>query len=321
MKKPILLFFGIIVIIGLISLIFSSKQFVAKDCEVPIYRFEQDFFKIKKDSFDIQFNKLKNKYPNFFIDTSISFNQSIFLDDTLRSVLDSVTFLYGLKLPGLDKIKEGFCKYKSYFPHDTVSLYTFIDKSFDYRTPVVYSQDKLFISLHLFLGKDHSFYNFLPDYIKFSHDTMFIPSSCFITLAGKHIPYPESENFLDVIMYYSKSYFFTKKMLPNILDYQLFKCTEDKMNWCYDNESAIWKYMIEKDYLFSSSLELVDKFVNLAPFSQFGFAGDVHSPGSVGIWLGLQIWESYCETNDVSLVEVLQETNYKKVLNQSAYKP
>ncbi len=321
MKKSILLFFGIIVIIGLIKLIFPNTQFLVEECDVPIYRFEQDFFNIKKDSFDIEFVALKNKYPNFFIDTTNHFNQAIFLDDTLRSVLDSVNLLYGEKIPCLTQIQEGFCNYKLYFPYDTVSLYTFIDKAFDYRTPVVYSNNKLFISLHLFLGQNHSFYSFLPDYIKFAHDTTFLPSSCFITLAGKHIPYPESDNFLDVIMYYSKSYFFAHTMLPDMSEDQLFKCSEEKMSWCYTNEAAIWKYMIEKDYLFSSSLELVDKFVNLAPFSQFGFAGDINSPGSVGVWLGLQIWKSYVKTNNVSLIDVLEEDDYKKVLNNSGYKP
>ena len=116
-------------------------------------------------------------------------------------------------------------------------------------------------------------------------------------------------------------YFFTKNMLPEISDHHLFKCPEEKIKWCYENESAIWRYMIEKDYLFSSSAELLDRFVHLAPFSQFGLATDTYSPGGVGVWLGLQIWNSYVDNNNTSLVEVLNETDYVKVLNTSGYKP
>ena len=79
--------------------------------------------------------------------------------------------------------------------------------------------------------------------------------------------------------------------------------------------------MIEKDYLFSSSIELIDKFVNLAPFSQFGLATDRNSPGSVGVWLGFQIWNSYVENNNASLTDILNETDYIKILNNSGYKP
>ena len=109
--------------------------------------------------------------------------------------------------------------------------------------------------------------------------------------------------------------------MPDVLDYQLFKCPEEKIEWCYTNEGAIWRYMIERDYLFSTSTDLLDKFVHLAPFSQFGSSSDTDSPGSVGVWLGLQIWKSYAKNNDINLIDILNETNYMKVLNNSGYKP
>ena len=110
-----------------------------------------------------------------------------------------------------------------------VSLYTFVDKVFEYRTPVVFADSKLFVSLHLFLGAQHSFYSFLPDYISYSHDSIFLPSSCFITLAGRHIPYPSVNNFLETILHYSKAYVFAQTMLPTTPEYKLFKCSESKM--------------------------------------------------------------------------------------------
>ena len=93
------------------------------------------------------------------------------------------------------------------------------------------------------------------------------------------------------------------------------------MQWCLDNESRIWSYMIEREYLFSSSMDLVDRFVNLAPFSKFVLPTDSNSPGSVGVWLGLQIWNAYMDNNNIPLTELLSETDYIKVLNNSSYKP
>jgi len=322
-KKHILLIFCSVIII---FLIFKFNVELKNDtnlnnCQLDIYRFEQEFFGIPKDSFDINFVDVRNRFPGFFNDTSLAFNREIFFNDTLRSVLDSVNIVFNTQIPDINQLKEGFCNYKNYFPESSVEVYTFIDKEFNYKTPVVFADDKLFLSLHLFLGSEHSFYDFLPDYIKYGHDASFLASSCFVTLAGKHIPYPDANTFLDIILYYSKAYFFAQTMLPDVFDYQLFKCPPEKIKWCYVNEQAIWRYMIEQDYLFSTSSDLLDKFVHLSPFSQFGLSSDVNSPGSVGVWLGLQIWHAYAINNDISLIDIINETDYVKVLNNSGYKP
>tara|TARA_B100001250_G_scaffold414324_1_gene451972 strand:+ start:5473 stop:6462 length:990 start_codon:yes stop_codon:yes gene_type:complete len=322
-KKHILLvFLAIALIFGILKFFFDTKdKFIIEDCTLDVYRFEKEFFGISTDSFDVHFPYIRNRFPAFFTDTSLSFNREIFLNDTLRSILDSVNVVFKNTIPNIDHLQEGFCNYRDYFPESSVSIYTFLDKEFDYRTPVVFANDKLFVSLHLFLGSEHPFYEFLPNYIKYSHDVHFLASSCFLTLAGKHIPYPELNTFLDIILYYSKAYFFAQTMLPEIEDYQLFKCPPEKIKWCYTNEGEIWKYMIEQEYLFSTSSSLLDKFVHLAPFSQFGSSTDINSPGSVGVWLGLQIWKAYMRNNEITLEDVLNEADYVKVLNKSGYKP
>ena len=110
-------------------------------------------------------------------------------------------------------------------------------------------------------------------------------------------------------------------MLVETEDFELFKCSKEKMDWCKNNEKVIWEYMIENEYLFSSSPELIERFVSLAPFSKFGLDIDSHSPGGVGVWLGLQILNAYSNNNNITLVELLNETDYLKILNKSGYKP
>lgn len=323
MKKYILLTFSTLIIISIAFRFCLDKDpdSLLQDCDFPIYRFEKEFFNINIDSFDVTLPILQKNFPYFFSDTTIDFKYDVFLDDTLLFVLDSVNLVFQDRMPCEPILQDAFCNYQNYFPNEELSLYTFVDKVFDYRTPVVFADSKLFVSLHLFLGAQHSFYSFLPDYISYSHDSIFLPSSCFITLAGRHIPYPSVNNFLETILHYSKAYVFAQTMLPTTPEYKLFKCSESKMQWCYQNEAAIWRYMIERDYLFSSSLELIDKFVSLAPFSQFGLPTDRDSPGGVGLWLGMQIWKAYINNNQASLIEVLNETDYIKVLNNSGYKP
>jgi len=301
-----------------------DKQVGYKKCVIEVNRFEQDFFNTHQDAFDTEFIILKQKYPEFFSDPTIDYKRDVFLNDTMNLIFDSLQVVFKDGLPVLEEIERGYCNYKNHFPLDTFSISTYMEGAFDYRYPVVYANGKLFVSLDLFLGKDHSFYTGFPDYIKYSHDIKYLPSTCYITLAGRHIPYSQDasiNNFLSSIIHSAKPYFFAQKMLLNTPDHYLFKCEEEKIIWCQNNERLIWEYMIENEYLFSSSSSLIERFVDLAPFSKFGLDIDQYSPGGVGVWLGLQILNSYAENNDVSLIEILSEKDYMKILNKSGYKP
>ena len=95
-KKYILLFF-LISLIGYFAInhFISNYRFMASEsCALSINRFEQDFFNIEVDSFDILFPAFKDKYQEFFIDTMIDIKKEVFLDDTLRSILDSVDLVF-----------------------------------------------------------------------------------------------------------------------------------------------------------------------------------------------------------------------------------
>ena len=322
MKKKILLTFSILSFLFVAFWGFKKNYATIQSlCGLDIYRFEQDFFSLSLDSFYVKLPLLKSKYPSFFLDADVDFKTDVFLNDTLQDLFDTVQNIFQDDLLDLSQLQKGFCNYKLYFPHYNLSLYTYIEGTFDYRYPVVYSHEKLYVSLDLFLGRDHVFYNSIPEYIKFSHDIKYLPSTCFLALAGRHIPYQQPGNFIEAMLYYAKAYFFTQNMLPEMQDDILFKCSPEKMNWCINNERVVWEYMIEKDYLFSTSPELLERFVFLAPFSKFGLGVDQKSPGSIGVWLGLQIIKSYVKNNNISLVELLNETDYMKILNQSGYKP
>ena len=322
MKKKILLTFLTLGFLLIAFWVFNKDSETIKDsCDLSVYRFEQDFFSLNPDSFDIKMPLLKSQYPSFFLDEEVDFKRDVFLNDTLQDIFDTVQKFFQDDLLDLTQLQKGFCNYKMYFPNHKLSLYTYIEGTFDYRYPVVYADEKLYVSLDLFLGSNHLFYTSIPEYIKFSHDFAYLPSTCFISLAGRHIPYQQPENFISAMLYYAKAYFFTYNMLPEIQDSVLFKCSQEKINWCINNERVIWEYMIEKDYLFSTSPELLERFIFLAPFSKFGLGVDQKSPGSIGVWLGLQIIKSYVKNNNISLVELLNETDYMKILNKSGYKP
>ena len=68
MKKKILLFFFLVVAIVIIfGFFFDNKRDFSEKCGLNVYRFEQDFFSINPDSFDLYFLDLEESYPFFLM--------------------------------------------------------------------------------------------------------------------------------------------------------------------------------------------------------------------------------------------------------------
>ena len=81
------------------------------------------------------------------------------------------------------------------------------------------------------------------------------------------------------------------------------------------NAHMVWKYILENEYLFSGESSLKQQFITPSNSNHLG------TPGRFGVWIGWQILRSYYNNNNKSLEEVLGETNYLKLLNESNYKP
>ena len=95
MKKRILLTFLALGFLILAFLLFSKDLYSKSEkCDLDVYRFEQDFFSLDSDSFNIKLPLLKSKYPSFFLDNEIDFKKDVFLNDTLQDIFDSVQKIF-----------------------------------------------------------------------------------------------------------------------------------------------------------------------------------------------------------------------------------
>ena len=83
----------------------------------------------------------------------------------------------------------------------------------------------------------------------------------------------------------------------------------------------IWKFFIEKQLLYSTDIELVERFIEPAPFSKFYLQLDNESPGKIGRWIGWQIIRSFHEQNPDFPLQKLLNMSFQKIFNQSRYKP
>ena len=81
----------------------------------------------------------------------------------------------------------------------------------------------------------------------------------------------------------------------------------------------MWTYLLEHKLLFSTDYMTIRKLVYPAPFTVY-FTNE--SPGRSVVWIGYKIIEGYMENNkDVTLLQLMQESDYQKILRKSNYKP
>ena len=81
---------------------------------------------------------------------------------------------------------------------------------------------------------------------------------------------------------------------------------------------AMWKFLIEKEYIFSTDALLIRRLTGEAPFSR-DFGND--SPPRTASWIGYQIVKKMMSREKVSLNDLIYTLTPKEILSLSAYRP
>jgi hypothetical protein len=95
--------------------------------------------------------------------------------------------------------------------------------------------------------------------------------------------------------------------------------TKEQWDFFKVNEGQIWRHFIENSLLYNSDYKSIRSFILEAPFTN-SFPHE--SPGRIGQWAGWQIVAAYMENNpEVTLQELMNDCDYKNILQKSGYKP
>lgn len=284
--------------------------------EINVIRFEKVFFETSPNDLP----KLKLQYPIFF---PVGNDDSVWIEKLQnpqwRELYNEVEKKYSNFDAETTKIEELFKHIKYYFPQTKIpKVYTIISEM-DYQNKVIYVNNMLVISLELYLGKNHKFYEF-PDYLKQNFEqNQILPDIAASFSKGKIVP-PTDKTFLSQIIYAGKELYLKDLLLPEYNDSDKIGYTPEQITWCQENEGYMWRYFVEKKMLYDTDQKLLAQFVNPAPFSKFYLEIDNESPGRVGSWIGWQIVRSFMENNEVSLQQLLQ-IDAKEIFEKSKYKP
>ncbi len=290
-----------------------------------IRRYEVELFNIDTTRFEEGLAEIHPRYKVFLGETmpdtdGIKRLKSFVSDPQIRD-----TYNYTMQqFPDVQWLNESFTKSFAILSRELPEkkiprVYTYIS-GFDIRMPVKYGDSALIIGLDLYLGSDYEPYVKMgyPKYIINRLSKEYILSDCFKEIAWANLPPTQAVTLLDAMIEQGKTIYFAEKMLAGEKEEILMKYSPEQADWIHSNEQNLWSFMIENQLLYSSDPKAFTMFMTDGPFTS-GFSSD--SPSRTGHWIGWQIVRKYMANNNVSMQELLDETDSQKILTKSGYKP
>lgn len=300
----------------------NEKSKIEKATEkIPLTVQVERFDKVFYETPIADFSSMRRKYAAFFPN---EIADSVFIEKMTnplyRELYTEVQKKYSDFSPVQAEIEKTFRHIKYYFPNTVLpkKVITLISEM-DYQHKVIYSDSLLLVSLDLYLGKDHKFYEF-PAYFTQTFERSQIMPDIVADFSTRVIAPPRDKTFLAQMIYFGKEMYLKDLILPDYDDFSKIGYTKEQKTWCEENQTEIWRYFIEDNLLYDTDSKLIARFIAPAPFSKFYLELDSESPGKTGVWMGWQIVRSFMKNNEVS-VDDLMKMDAKEVFERSKYKP
>jgi gliding motility-associated lipoprotein GldB len=328
MYRPL---FFLVVFIGLFSCQSSDstctldEQRLEGRENLEIYRLEQEFFAAKSAE-ELRF--LLDKYPEIadrVMELETYPQVDSLAQDLLRvnqdSAFQALNAAVAKEFADISDIKveleQAFAYLKSYYPDfKAPKVYTYVS---GFGLDLLVDEDILVIGLDYFLPSDHAFQPDLPKYIASRYERKYLVPMIVLAISSRYNEIDTQDNtLLAEMVYYGKAYHFVKSILPCTSDQYLIGYTPEQIQACWDNEDLIWTHFIENELLFETNPFEIRKYIGEAPATD---AISADAPGRIGRWIGWNIVEEYAIQQDLSLPDLMRESNAKKLFKGSGYRP
>ncbi|KAA3440914.1 gliding motility lipoprotein GldB [Rufibacter hautae] len=215
-------------------------------------------------------------------------------------------------------LENGFKHVKYYFPSFHLpKVQSFIS---GLSRDLLVSDSLVVLGLDFFIGKKASYRPQAPEYILKRYEKENLVPSVMLLVSNKFNKTDfVNKEMLDEMIDYGKSYYFTQKMLPCTPDSLIIWYSGQELADVNYNEGKIWAHLVEKGLLYETSQFTIRKYIgerpNVPEISE-------RCPGRIATWVGWQIVRKYMENNpDVTLPQLMEEKDARKILERSKYKP
>lgn len=299
-----------------------------------LVRFDSLLFTDHPDSAVLNAGALLNKYPHF---ASLYFNKVIKVGDMQTKEFYNLLTLFLVEYdirqayeksqehfanfaPYKTKINDAFKHYKYYYPQASIpDIYLMIS---GFNQSVVVDEGLLAIALDKFLGEDTRLYSQLQ-IARFLRRRMTPNAMPYEVIRGwlsTEFAFNDSvPTLISHMIHQGKLVYMMDALFPQSKNFMKIGYTPTDVAWCEKSEKEVWLYMMDKKILFDTNPMLIRRFIEEAPFTA---AFNKNSPGRVGQWMGWQIVKSYMKKNsNLTLQELMQNTDYHQILMQSGYNP
>ncbi len=188
----------------------------------------------------------------------------------------------------------------------------------------VYDADSiLFLGIEFFLGAKSTY---RPDPIQTPHHILrqfypesLVPKSLLIFSQRFQTFDPKDNTLLANMIYFGKSYYFAKRMLPCVPDSTLLGYSSEELTRLSENAATIYGHYASQELFYSTDATNERKYVAERPSTPE--IGEL-CPGRTGRWLGYQIVCAYMARNPkVTLQELMAEPSATLIFQEAHYKP
>ncbi|UII28396.1 gliding motility lipoprotein GldB [Fulvivirga maritima] len=248
---------------------------------------------------------LYRKFQNPHIDT---------LQQEINRVFGDLSTLKG-------ELNSAFTNFKYYYPEAELPKVKFIATGLD--NDMFISDSLIVVGLDYYLGDSAKYrpiglYSYMLERYRPSYITPSI-----MLLYGISSKYNKTntsdKTMLADMIGYGKSFYFAKHMMPCTPDSLLIWYSGKEINGSRENEDIVWAHFLENKLLYETDHLVKKKYIEERPKT---YEIGEEAPGRIGTWLGWQVVRQYMDRNDeVTLQELMQNTDSKKIFNDSHYKP
>ena len=295
--------------------------------DVNIHRYEIALANADTNNFLEDITQIQQEFPLFLGTSKLTTEQlkplyEYVTDTQLITISNSVSEMY-LQLDELElQLSSAFSRYHYFFPNKQIPrVYSYVSNLY-HEQPIIFDDSVVIIALDVYLGEKFSAYRSLgiPYYkIRCMTDANIAVDVMKETYINVLALRTKQKTLVDKMIAAGKLLYYLDAVLPNVPDSLKICYTSKQINWIKNNKSNVWAFLVENKLFYSSDYKNQTKLMQDGPFTT-GFSNN--SPSRLGMWLGWQIVRKYMDTHpDITLENLIKNTDAQAIFNQSGYKP
>lgn len=327
----------ILTLLGLVFVMAACQE------KAPAYKAKLD---IKPEPVNLEFDRYEEVLFN--LDTSDFQNELMKIQDRYRVFLggdlsdaDAVNYLKDFAIDPFsitlyNKVKAAFpdlmqveplvedvmAHFHHYYPDIQLpkKVYTCVTGVIADVPAVQIFDDEMVVSLDWYLGADEVYDQIgMPRYMALRRNLPTLAKDVTKALHENYVyQWRKQGQIIDEMVYNGQVDFFIEAMCPAMPDSVLLGYSSKQWQWAVDNEGAVWADIVGNRRLYDSNLNAYMMFFGDGPFTQT-YSND--APSRLGEFYGLNIVRSYFSNHDISLQDLMEQSDLQGLFQESGYKP